>query len=96
LPWALYSERRTVADTLSCGTVLGGDPRECTAVLRLIAPMFQGTATPDEVDRACRALGISAVVVKDTDPVWSIPGSWVWRRKPAISGDHVRVFLFAR
>jgi hypothetical protein len=96
LPWALYSERRTVADTLSCGTVLGGDPRECTAVMGMIAPLFQGTATPDEVDRACRALGISAVVVKDTDPVWSVPGSWMWRRKPLISGQHVRVFLFAR
>src|ERR1039458_2311311 len=86
-PWGLYSERRTVADTLSCGTVLGGDPRECTAVLRLIAPMFQGTATPDEVDRACRALGISALVVKGTDPVWSVPGSWVWQREPLLTGD---------
>jgi hypothetical protein len=96
LPWALYSEQRTVADTPSCNTIIGGDPRQCTAILQLIEPMFQGTATPDEVDSACRALGISALVVKDTDPVWSVPGSWVWRRKPLISGDHVRVFLFAR
>jgi hypothetical protein len=95
LPWALYSEQRTVADTLSCNTVFGGDPRECTAVLGIIAPLFQGTATPDEVEGACRALGISALVVKDTDPVWSLPGSWMWRRKPLISGQHVRVFLIA-
>jgi hypothetical protein len=96
LPWGLYAERRTVADTLSCGTTLGGDPSECAPVMRMIAPMFQGTATPDQVDAACRALGISALVVKDTDPVWSVPGSWMWRRKPLISGEHVRVFLFAR
>jgi len=61
-----------------------------------IAPLFQGTAKPDEFDNDCRALGISALVVKDTDPVWSVPGSWVWRRKPLISGEHLRVFLFTR
>jgi hypothetical protein len=60
----------------------------------LIAPpMFQGTATPHEVDNACRMLGISALIVKDTDPVWSIPASWMWQREPLISGQHIRVFL---
>jgi len=96
LPWGLYAERRTVADTSSCGTTLTGDPRECAAVMRMIMPLFQGTANPDEVDSACRALKISALVVKDTDPVWGIPESWVWRRKPLISGEHFRVFLFPR
>jgi hypothetical protein len=96
MPWGLYADRRTVADTLSCATVMGGDPRECMAVIARIAPLFQGSANPDEVDGVCRALGISALVVKDTDPVWSIPGSWVWRREADIAGDHVRVFLFPR
>ncbi|MGA2041615.1 MAG: hypothetical protein ABSH42_20230 [Bryobacteraceae bacterium] len=93
LPWALYSEQRTVADTPSCNTVLGGDPRQCADIMRTIQPMFQGTATPHEVDRACRMLGISALIVKDTDPVWGIPASWMWRRAPLISGQHIRVFL---
>jgi len=96
LPWGLYADRRTVADTRFCATIMGGDPRECAAVMATIAPLFQGAAKPDEVDGACRALGISALVLKNTDPVWSIPGSWVWRRKPDIPGDHVRVFLCGR
>jgi hypothetical protein len=96
LPWGLYAERRTVADTPSCNTVMGGDPSECAAVMARIGPLFQGAAKPDEVDATCRALGISALVVKDTDPVWRAPGSWVWRRNPDISGDRVRVFLCGR
>ena len=55
-----------------------------------------GNGHADEVDRACRALRISALVVKDTDPVWSIPGSWVGPQEPLISGDHLRVFVFSR
>jgi hypothetical protein len=96
LPWGLYADRRTVADTMSCDTVMGGDPHECAAIIGRIAPLFQDSAKAEEVDGICRALGISALVVKDTDPVWSIAGSWVWRRKPDIAGDRVRVFLFPR
>lgn len=96
LPWGLYAERRTVAETPSCNTAMGGDPGECAAVMARIAPIFQGSAQPDEVDATCRALGISALVVKDTDPVWSAAGSWVWSRKPDFAGDHVRVFLIGR
>lgn len=92
LPWGLYADRRTVADTLSCDTAMGGDPRECAAAIARIAPLFEGTLQPEEVDGVCRALGISLLVVKDTDPVWRIPESWVWRRKPDSAGNHVRVF----
>jgi hypothetical protein len=96
LLWGLYAERQTAADTTSCATVFGGDPRQCGPLLARIDPLFQGTAALEEVGATCRALAISAVLVKDTDPVWKLPGSWVWQRRPEISGAHVRVFVFGK
>jgi hypothetical protein len=40
----------------------------------------------------CAANGIAALDVRDTDPVWHDPNSWVWRLKPVFANDVTRVF----
>jgi hypothetical protein len=47
-------------------------------------------SNPDEVDRACADLSISAILVKDTDPVWANRESWVWQRPPIVANRFMR------
>jgi hypothetical protein len=47
---------------------------------------------PDGIRGFCAANGIAALDVRDTDPIWHDPNSWVWRLKPVFANDVTRVF----
>jgi hypothetical protein len=90
LPWGLYGDRQVVADDPGCGVVFGGDPERCAGIQSRLKPIFDGVSNPDEVDRACADLSISAILVKDTDPVWANRESWVWQRPPIVANRFMR------
>jgi hypothetical protein len=93
-PAMLYSDRRTVAADTKCNTTFGGDPRVCAPIVSRIEeiyPLLGEPSAPDLRD-VCMNLPIDLIVVKDTDPVWNNPTSWVWSRKPVFANPYVRLF----
>lgn len=92
--YGLYSNRRTVAEDTSCGTVFGGDPRECGPIVKLLVALFSGSsgARLDSFANACDTLSIDVLIAKDTDAAWADSGSWIWQRKPLFSNRYVRLF----
>lgn len=88
----LYGDRQVVASDWHHGIVFGISPAAYNLVASEVAQIFSGTVEPD---RICQKYLISALVVKDTDPVWSDASSWVWKRKPAFANDRVMVFVLA-
>lgn len=83
----LYAQRQTAAFDRLCGSVLGGDPAPCPAMQAELAPLFWGNG---DVDRACDAWNISALTVKDDDPVLKDRSGWPWTRPPLVATEHVR------
>jgi hypothetical protein len=88
--YGLYADRQTAVETTSCGVVLGGSAALCESVLTPVRQAFDHGA---DMDRICRMLSISAVIVKDTDAVWNDKASWVWTKKPLIGNNYSRAFL---
>jgi hypothetical protein len=91
-----YSQRPTVAADRSCLTTFGGDPAQCPPILARVEAAFPVDATASTMRDACRTLPLDSIVVKDVDPVWSNPHSWVWTEQPAYSNAFIRVFQCAR
>ncbi|HUI41523.1 MAG TPA: hypothetical protein VL523_06110 [Terriglobia bacterium] len=94
IPAGLYSDRQMVADIGNCGTVFGGSEKFCDEViLPRLKRLFDGRqpVTAAEVASTCRDFSISALVFKDTDPVWANKSSWIWKAQPLLSNDFVRV-----
>jgi hypothetical protein len=50
-----------------------------------------GKPAPDSSE-ACESIGANILIAKDTDSVWAMRDSWVWREKPLFSNARVRVF----
>lgn len=82
----LYSERQVAAGDRSCDIPFGGSPAACASVVNRVAPLFEGSSTREEAEAVCRAFGISALVFRDTDPVWTVPGHWM-RSTPALAAN---------
>ena len=95
LPYGLYADRQTAADTAGCGVVFGGDTKLCNSLIPQLNRLFlqPGGVQANEVDSVCRQLSIDALVVKDTDRVWRDRDGWVWKKAPYIANDYARVFL---
>ena len=98
-PALLYADRRTVAADTQCGTHAGGDPKLCGPIVSRIEQIYpvSGQRTPGQptglgLRDVCLNLPIDLIVVKDTDPVWNDPSSWVWSRKPVFANRYVRLF----
>jgi hypothetical protein len=91
----LYSNRQTVVGDRACGTVFGGDSTKCPAAYDTIKAVFDGAPneTWEDVKAVCRGLSIDALIVTDFDRAWHGELSWGWQATPAISGNHVRVYL---
>jgi len=87
----LYSGHDAAASAGGCGIAFGGDVNMCLSRLRKLVDLFR---RPDgnDLDATCRAYGIDALVVEDSDPVWNEPSSWVWTRRPDVANDFVRAF----
>ncbi|HET7213899.1 MAG TPA: hypothetical protein VFL79_09935, partial [Terriglobia bacterium] len=94
IPAELYSGRQMVADLGDCGTVFGGSKEFCDEViLPRLEPLFKDKQqiTARQVADTCREFSITALLFKDTDPVWKDKSSWIWQARPLLSNDYVRV-----
>ena len=89
-----YGDRQVASETMTCGSVFGGNSDECGKRIGRIDSLFEdpGAYSASMIDGVCRELSINILVVKDTDPVWRDRGSWVWNRKPLIANSYVRSF----
>jgi len=83
----LYSGRQTVAFDGACGSVMGGDPAPCSAMQAELAPLF---LRDGDIDRACDAWSIRALIAKDDDPVFQNHSAWPWTRATLAETEHVR------
>jgi hypothetical protein len=94
IPAELYSGRQMVADVGDCGTVFGGSKQFCNSViLPRLNPLFDDRqpVSTEMVSDTCREFSISALLFKDTDPVWKDKSSWIWKTRPLLSNNFVRV-----
>jgi hypothetical protein len=87
LYYGLYAQRQTAAFDRVCGSTFGGDPGPCSAMQAELAPLFSGAGN---IDRACDAWNISALIVKDDDPVFKDRSAWPWTRAPLAAAERVR------
>jgi hypothetical protein len=83
----LYGQRQTAASDRLCGSVLGGDPAPCPALQAELAPLFQREG---DIDRACDAWNIRALIAKDDDPVFQDRAAWPWIKTPLVVTERVR------
>lgn len=83
----LYGERQTAAFDRLCGSVMGGDPAACAGIQADLAPLFLHDG---DIDRACDAWSIRALIAKDDDPVFENRSAWPWTRPPLAAAEHVR------
>jgi len=88
--YGLYARRPTLAAEEHCGTAFGGSPAACTALLKVLLPVFAGTA--GSADSLCREFPLRMIIVKDTDAVWQDRQSWVWTSRPAYANAYSRAF----
>ncbi len=94
LPAEMYSGRQMVADVGNCGTTFGGSKKFCNdVILPRLKPLFEDgdPITFADAEQTCREFSITALLFKDTDPVWKDKSSWIWNRPALISNDFVRV-----
>ncbi len=93
IPAALYSDRQMVADGGNCTTVFGGSKAFCDdVILPRLKPLFDDrpSVTAAEAAATCRRFSITALLFKDTDPVWKDKASWIWGAQPLLSNEFVR------
>jgi hypothetical protein len=92
--YGLFANRQTVIGDRDCGSVFGGDNANCPPAYAAIRAVFDGNPgeTWEGVKTVCGRLSIDALIVTDFDRAWAT-GSWMVQTQPAISGDHVRVYL---
>lgn len=89
----LYGHRQVVAADPEYGTLFGIPRVMYNAVSSSIAPLFADSPAVDKalVDKVCKQFGISALVVKDTDPIWKNSEGWVWKDEPLFGNGVARV-----
>lgn len=95
IPHQLYSGHSAAMGLPLCGAVFGGDVSRCASRMESIVPLFEKPSQSESaaLDIVCHDYGINVMLVDDNDPVWRLNDSWVWKRKPLLSSDHVRAFL---
>ena len=94
VPAELYSGRQMVADVGNCGTGFGGSKQFCNEIiLPHLNPLFDNKSqiSVEQVSATCRQFSITALLFKDTDPVWKDRSSWIWKARPLLSNDFIRV-----
>jgi hypothetical protein len=87
--FGLYGDRQTLAGGKGCLTTFGGDPDDCTPILRILDPVFSGVSAPES---ACQATAVDIFVVRDTDAAWNDKTSWVWTTPPIYQNTFVRMY----
>ncbi len=92
-PGFLYANRQIAAADQGCLTGFGGDASLCAPMVAAADRLFPERGQPaPQSSTACESLGASLLLAKDTDAVWGIADSWVWRETPLFSNARVRVF----
>jgi len=89
-----FARRQAIAMDFTCGTSFGGSPEVCRTMFPPIKALFNdpGKADQVDVDALCQKYGISLIFVKDNDPSWRSPSSWVWRKTPIYANQFSRIF----
>ena len=90
LPYGLYADRQVIAETHACGVVFGGEVAPCAPIIAKLESIFAGRQSRDQASQDCSDLGISALLIKDTDPVWRQRDSWIWRTQPIVANGYMR------
>jgi hypothetical protein len=93
-PFLLYSNRQPVSAAPGCGVSFGGKIYDCIQIQFKLTyvfnnPRWEGAKSLDAV---CDKYSINDLMVTDQDPVWQHSDTWVWKRKPRIANQFVRVF----
>lgn len=93
--FGLYANRATLIDMPTCGVSFGGSAALCAQLHPQVDALFHSPSpvSPAKLDPLCNRFTLSAIVVKDTDPVWRDRTSWVWHRAPQWASPYARVFL---
>ena len=92
-PGFLYSNRQIAEAGQLCLAAFGGDASLCPPMAAAADLLFPEPGQPvPESSAACEKLGADILIAKDTDFVWSMRDSWVWREKPLYANRMVRVF----
>ena len=91
----LFDTRAQIAAATphDCGTPFGGSPANCEQTKTLLRTIFgSGSAVipPNRLDAACRAGAITILLVQNSDPVWTMPASWVWQRPALVANQSIR------
>jgi hypothetical protein len=89
--YGAYGHRQSVAVGVACGSLFGGDRRECAPLMPVLSGLFAGGGE-QPFQSTCRTLPIDVVVAKDTDAAWRDRTSWVWTGHPIFHNDFVRLF----
>ena len=63
-----------------------------TANVTVFNPAPGDALTGADVAQACRSLKVDVLLVNARDPAWNSPDSWVWKTKPSIQNDFVRIY----
>jgi hypothetical protein len=92
-PGFLYANRQIAAADQGCLAGFGGAASLCAPMIAAADRLFPERGQPAPQSTAgCESLGASLLIAKDTDSVWGLPDSWVWREKPLYANARVRVF----
>ena len=79
-----------------CATTFGGSSDDCRIIEDQLREIFNPGpgVNPNQKDvrRTCQNLKIDLVVVNANDPIWKVPGSWIWQTAPMIQNDFVRIY----
>jgi hypothetical protein len=81
----LYANRQFAIMDLGTAVTLTGDSTAPEAVFGPLKQLFEGER--DDARAMCQKLGIDALVVKDVDPAWDLPNSWVWHTPVLAKAD---------
>jgi hypothetical protein len=93
LPSGLYGDRQVAVADHAYGILFGIPAELYQPVSSAVSALFASrTIDMEDVSAVCRRFNITALVVKDTDPIWSDPDSWVFRKFPIFHNRSTRVF----
>jgi hypothetical protein len=81
----LYANRQFAIGDLETAVTFTGDSAGPEKVFLPLKDLFAGDA--NDAEFVCRQLGIDVLVVKDVDPAWNNPDSWVWHMKVLAKAD---------
>lgn len=79
---------RAEQDSLSSS----GFPPLYLEVNNTISAAFSADSTRAAAEDLCDTYAINVLVIKDTDPIWNNPDSWIWGESPMLANDFARVF----